>query len=80
MIDMSKLKINAIMDSKPVAMTIRMPPKVHQDLIAYAEALKRESGQTVDPGSLVARMLARFMETDRAFRKSRRQLPQAKGG
>jgi hypothetical protein len=77
---MIKLKIRAIVDDKPVAMTIKIPGKVHQDLIAYAEALKRESGQIVDPSSLVASMLARFMATDRAFRKLRRQPPQAKGG
>jgi hypothetical protein len=70
---MSKLKIGAVEDEKPVALTIKLPAELHRDLIAYAEALKRERGQAVDPTSLVAPMLARFMATDRAFRRARRQ-------
>jgi hypothetical protein len=35
--------------------------------------LKREGGQAIDPDSLIAPMLARFMATDRAFRRARRQ-------
>jgi hypothetical protein len=38
-----------------------------------AEALARETGQAIaDPLKLVAPMLARFMATDRAFAKARR--------
>lgn len=73
MTDVPKLKIATVVDDKPVTMTIKMPATVHHDLIAYAEALKREGGHTVNPSSLVAPMLARFMATDRAFRKLRRQ-------
>ena len=63
---MTKLKIGAIEDDKPVTITIKLPAVVHRDLMAYAEVLKREGG---DPNSLVAPMLARFMATDRAFRQ-----------
>ena len=70
---MGKLKIGVIEDEKPVTITIKLPPAVHRDLIAYAEALKRERGQAIEPSSLIAPMLARFMATDRAFRKARRQ-------
>jgi hypothetical protein len=69
---MRKLKIGALENDKPVALTIKLPAGIHRDLIAYAEALKRERGQAVDPNSLVAPMLARFMATDRAFRRARR--------
>jgi hypothetical protein len=49
-----------------------LPAAVHSDLVAYAEALGRETGQTVvDPAKLIAPMLARFMATDRAFNRSR---------
>jgi Protein of unknown function (DUF2274) len=44
---MSKLKIGPIEDDKPVTMTIKLSAGVHRDLIAYAEALKRESGQKI---------------------------------
>jgi hypothetical protein len=46
---------------------------VHRDLIAYAEILKRESGELIDPEALVAPMLARFMATDREFKRARKQ-------
>jgi len=71
---MSKLKISAIEDDKPVTMTVKLPAAVHRDLLAYAEALKRDAGHAIDPNSLVAPMLARFMATDRAFRRARRQI------
>jgi hypothetical protein len=41
-------------------------------LVAYAEALARETGQKHEPAKLVAPMLARFMTTDRAFAKARK--------
>jgi hypothetical protein len=70
---MAKLKLSAIADDKPVKLTVELPAAVHRDLLAYAEALARESGQVIaDPLKLVAPMLARFMATDRAFGKARR--------
>jgi hypothetical protein len=70
---MAKLKLGAIADSKPVKLTVELPAAVHRDLLAYAEALARETGQPIsDPSKLVAPMLTRFMSTDRAFGKARR--------
>ena len=69
---MSKLKLGAILDDKPVKLAIELPAQVNRDLIAYAEVLGRETGQTIEPAKLVAPMLARFMSTDRAFARSRR--------
>jgi hypothetical protein len=70
---MAKLKLGAIADNKPVKLTVELPASVHRDLLAYAEALARETGQPIsDPGKLIAPMLARFMTTDRAFGKARR--------
>ena len=70
---MSKLKLGALADDKPVKLTVEMPAAVHRDLVAYAEALARESGQSIaEPAKLIAPMLARFMATDRAFGKARR--------
>jgi hypothetical protein len=71
---MAKLKLGAIADDKPVKLTVELPAPVHRDLLAYAEVLARETGQSIpDPLKLVAPMLARFMATDRAFAKVRRK-------
>jgi hypothetical protein len=79
---MTKLKLGAIVDDKPVKLTLDLPPHVHRDLVAYAEILARESGHPVgDPAKLIAPMLARFMATDRGFSKARRSLhkPERRG-
>jgi len=68
-----KLKLKAIPDDKPVKLTIELPAQINRDLIAYADVLGRETGQTVDPAKLIAPMLARFMSTDRAFARARRE-------
>ncbi len=70
---MTKLKIGALPDERPVKVSVELPASVHRDLVAYAAALARETGQSVrDPGKLIAPMLARFMATDRGFAKRRR--------
>lgn len=71
---MAKLKLGSIADEKPVKLTLELPAQVHRDLLAYAEALARETGQAIaDPSKLVAPMLERFMKTDRAFAKTQRR-------
>lgn len=70
---MSKLKLGAIEDDKPVKLTIELPAAVHRNLVAYAEAIGRETGQAApDPGKIVAPMIERFMATDRAFGRARK--------
>ena len=70
---MTKLKIAALPDHKPVKVTVELPATVHRDLVAYAEILARQSGQPVsDPTKVIVAMLARFMATDRAFAKARK--------
>ena len=69
---MAKLELGAIADDKPVKLTVELPAAVHRDLVAYAEALGRETGQPVnDPAKLIAPMLARFIAGDRAFARLR---------
>ena len=70
---MGKLKLSAISDDKPVRLTVELPATVHRDLVAYAEALGRERGQAFEPAKLIAPMLSRFMSTDRAFARARRE-------
>jgi hypothetical protein len=70
---MVKLKLSAVPDDKPIKLTVELPAATHRDLMTYAEVLGRTSGQAVEPAKLVAPMLARFMSTDRAFLRARRQ-------
>ena len=70
---MAKLKLSAIPDDKPVRLTVELPAALHRDLIAYSEVLGRETGQALEPAKLIAPMLARFMSTDRAFLRARRE-------
>ncbi len=70
---MAKLKLGTIPDDKPVKLTIELPAAIHRDLVAYGNALGRETGQgAVEPAKLIGPMLVRFMATDRAFAKLRR--------
>lgn len=72
---MTKLKLGAIPDDKPVKVTVDLPAELHRDLVSYADALSRESGQQVgDPGRLIVPMLQRFIATDRGFARSRKGL------
>ncbi len=71
---MSKLMLGPRADDRPVKLTVELPAAVHRDLQAYAAALAAETGGSpVPPDKLVAPMLTRFMETDRAFRRHRTQ-------
>ena len=49
---MTKLKLGAIADDKPVKLTVELPADVHRDLAAYTDLLARETGQSIsDPAS-----------------------------
>ena len=66
---MTKLKLSTVQDDRPVKLTVELPAAVHRDLVAYAKS----NGQKIEPAKLVAPMLARFMSTDRAFLRARRE-------
>lgn len=70
---MAKLKLTAVPDDRPVKLSIELPAPVHRDLVAYAEVLARQTGQKIEPAKLIVPMLARFMATDRAFLRARRE-------
>jgi hypothetical protein len=70
---MAKLKLSALEDDKPVKLAIELPAALHRDLVAYAQALARETArEALEPAKLIAPMLARFIASDRAFAKFRR--------
>lgn len=66
-----RLKLGAILDERPVRLTVELPADVHRSLIAYGEALAKATGQSIDPVKLVAPMLDKFMASDRAFVRGR---------
>lgn len=76
---MPKLKLGPILDDRPVKLTVELPAELHRDLVAYAEALSRETGQQVELAKLVAPMLTRFLASDRGFRSTRRPASQPHG-
>ena len=76
---MAKLKIAELSVDMRVKVTVELPASVHRDLVAYAEILAAQSGQSIsEPNKLIPLMLARFMATDRAFLQSRKLRKEAK--
>jgi len=70
---MQKLKLSVIPDDKPMKLTVELPAAVYRDLVVYAEVFAQQNGQAIEPAKLVAPMLVRFMSTDRAFLRARRE-------
>ncbi len=72
---MTRLKISAIADDKPVKLTIELPAAVFRDLTVYAGLLTQpaEGKKSIDPAKLIVPMLQRFMATDKVFAKARRE-------
>jgi hypothetical protein len=68
---MTKLKLGAVDDDKPVRLTVALPAALHRDLVAYAAILSRESGKAVEPAKLIAPMVEKFIESDREFARAR---------
>lgn len=80
---MSALKLGALLDDKPVRLTIELPAATHRDLVAYADALAAQTGRATEPAKLVAPMVAKFMAADRAFRRAqttRKNIASTDGG
>ena len=75
---MAKLKLSAIPDDRPVKLTIELPAAVHRDLVVYAEIFEQQNGQKLEAAKLIGPMLARFISTDRAFLRARREKQTAK--
>lgn len=69
---MTKLKLSAIPDDRPVKITVELPADVFRDLQAYAAILAKASRETTtpDPAKLVAPMLQRFMAFDKGSKRS----------
>jgi hypothetical protein len=69
---MTKLKLSAVEDEKPVKVIVTLPAALHRNLSAYAQILTRDLGKAMEPEKLIPAMLERFIASDRAFAKARR--------
>lgn len=77
---MTKLRLGAIEEGKPIKLTLDLPAPVDRNLTAYAEALGQQSGQPApDKARLAVEMLARFMAADRGFARLRRSATKSDG-
>ncbi|OOO17832.1 DUF2274 domain-containing protein [Rhizobium sophoriradicis] len=74
---MTKLKLSALPDDKPVKVTVELPAAVFRDLQAYAAILAKANGEASppDPARLIVPMIDRFMSSDRDFKKAKRSYP-----
>lgn len=70
---MTKLRLGAVEDGKPVRLTLELPASVDRDLAAYAEAIAQTGQPKPDKARLAVEMLGRFMATDRGFARFRRR-------
>lgn len=71
---MANLRLGALVDDRPVKLTVELSAAVHRELLSYAAAHAAENGQPrPQPEKLVGPMLSLFMAEDREFAKSKRE-------
>jgi hypothetical protein len=70
---MPDLRLSRIPDRTPVKITIAVMPDLHQALSDYAEAYRAAYGQAETVADLIPYMLQSFLESDRAFARSRQK-------
>lgn len=69
---MNALRLGRLPDRHPVKITLQLPPELARALDDYAELYAR-SYETSEPiTELIPAMLQAFLDSDRAFAKSRR--------
>ncbi len=68
---MTGLKLSRLPDRTPVKMTINITPDLHQSLARYAALYAETYGREEPITDLIPAMLASFLESDRAFMRSR---------
>ena len=73
------LKLGRIPDRTPVKLTIFISPELNGALQDYASAYEAAYGAGIPVAELVPAMLAAFIESDRAFVRSRQTRGQGGG-
>ncbi|WP_173934960.1 DUF2274 domain-containing protein [Chelativorans sp. Marseille-P2723] len=68
---MTRLKLGRILDERPVKLTIEVSAPLHRKLLAYGEALARETGHTepILPAKIAPPMIAGYIDSDKEFAK-----------
>ena len=74
MSEIMKLKLGPIPDDKPVRLTIILSDELAALLRTYADAVGSGSSKPVTVERIVPYILERFIRTDRAFMRTRRQV------
>lgn len=68
---MPELKLPPLPDRTPVKLGISILPDLHQALCDYAALYAQTYGREEPVAELIPAMLAAFLESDRAFSRSR---------
>jgi hypothetical protein len=66
-VSVADLKLPKLPDRTPVKLTITLTPDLKQALEAYGELYERTYGRSEPIGELAVAILARFLESDKAF-------------
>lgn len=64
---MTGLKLGRLPERTPVKLTLHLPPDLHGALKEYAALYEATYGAREEVAELIPAMLARFLESDRAF-------------
>lgn len=65
----TKLKLGPLPKTVTIKVTVPMPQALMSELERYAATHSQMYGEKVDAAALIPHMLARFMASDRGFRK-----------
>lgn len=68
---MAELRLARLPDRTPVKLAISITPELNQALADYADLYREAYGQAEPVQELIPAMLARFLESDRAFVRRR---------
>lgn len=71
---MADLKLARLPDRAPVKLTISVTPDLHSALLDYAAVYADAYSEKVAVTDLVPFILSAFLDNDRAFQRSRREL------
>lgn len=71
---MVDLKLSQLPDRNPVKLSISVMPDLHQALTDYAALYAQTYGREEPVTELIPAMLGAFLESDRAFIRSRNRL------
>ncbi|WP_157220472.1 DUF2274 domain-containing protein [Flavisphingomonas formosensis] len=68
---MADLKLPQLPDRNPVKLSVSVMPDLHQALTEYAALYATTYGREEPVAELIPAMLAAFLDSDRAFSRSR---------